>query len=103
LTRICHAPAKKPYEFIRTIARITLLMQLDELLHPNRHKTHYATPFPIGKTDAWLQPFTSIPTGHSLETRDRNPPTPGPIGQHMFDDRSNFCLHIRISSVLHLD
>jgi hypothetical protein len=72
-------------------------------LHPNRHKTHYATPFPIGKTDAWLQPFTSIPTGHSLETRDRNPPTPGPIGQHMFDDRSNFCLHIRISSVLHLD
>jgi len=46
-TRICHTPAKKPSEFIRTIARIALLMQFDELLHPNRHKTHYAAPFPI--------------------------------------------------------
>jgi hypothetical protein len=53
LTRICHTPAKKPYEFIRTLARITLSMQIDELIHPNRYKTHYATPFPIVKTDAW--------------------------------------------------
>jgi hypothetical protein len=52
LTRICHTPAKKPYEFIRTLARITLPMQLDELIHPNRHKTHCATPFPYIETDA---------------------------------------------------
>src|SRR4029077_18854710 len=52
LRRICHTQAKKPYEFIRTLARITLPMQLNELIHPNRHKTHYATPFPIVKTDA---------------------------------------------------
>jgi hypothetical protein len=34
-----------------------------------------------------------------IETRQ----VPGPIGQNMFDDRSNLCLHIRISSVLHID
>jgi hypothetical protein len=27
-------------------------MQLDELIHPNRHKTHCATPFPYLEIDA---------------------------------------------------
>jgi len=52
LTRICHTSSKKRYEFIRTLAGITLPMQLDELIHPNRHKTHCATPFPYVEIDA---------------------------------------------------
>jgi hypothetical protein len=47
LTHICHTPAKKTYEFIGPLARIALPMQLDELIHPNRHKTHCTIPFPI--------------------------------------------------------
>jgi len=40
LTRICYTPAKKTYEFIGPLARLALAMQLDELIHPNRYKTH---------------------------------------------------------------
>jgi hypothetical protein len=46
-TRICYTPAKKTYEFIGPLARIALPMQLDELIHPNRYKTHCTTPFSI--------------------------------------------------------
>ena len=36
-----------------------------------------------------------------LRSDDRNPPVPGPIREHMFDDRSNLCWQTRISRVLH--
>jgi hypothetical protein len=34
VTRICHTPAKKTYEFIGPLTRIALPMKLDELVHP---------------------------------------------------------------------
>jgi len=43
-----------------------------------------------------------LPPVIGLGAKDRNAPISGPIGKHMFDDRSNLCLQSRISRVLHL-
>ena len=43
-----------------------------------------------------------LPPVIGLGAKDRNSPNSGPIGQHMFDDRSNLSLQARISRLLHL-
>ena len=42
-----------------------------------------------------------FPSVIRLRADNRNSPIAEPIGQHMFDDRSNLCLQTRISRVLH--
>jgi hypothetical protein len=68
-----------------------------------QHKNQFYTGACQSKYTAHLLDPTADRYSGEPQPRDRNPPVPGPIDQHMFDDRSNLCLHVRISSVLHLD
>ncbi len=64
----------------------------------------------VSRTLQRVRPFEGIrpnnlhlPSVIGLRTHNRNPPISGPVGKHMFDDRSNICLQTRIPRMLHLD
>jgi|SRR5271170_7273085 len=56
----------------------------------------------IGPLEAVRADNLHFPPVIGLRPDDRNPPIPNPIGERMFDDRSNLCLQGGISRVLHL-